>query len=99
MSHSSLYIWVRFKESIDRSGVEDWRTRVSADGHVSADDRIIPLPNIAEKYFNLHTLRDVKWRARAGLPVVKLGGKIIGVRAVDLERALRLEQFDVQPSS
>jgi hypothetical protein len=55
---------------------------------------IIPLEEIAEHYgLSLRTLTDSRWRARAGLPVVKLGGRVIGVRASDLRRALRRERL------
>jgi len=57
---------------------------------------IIPLEEIAERYgLSLRTLTDSRWRARAGLPVVKLGGRIVGVRASDLRRALRRERLPV----
>lgn len=60
----------------------------------SEDDEIIPLPRVAER-FNVarRTIEDRAWRQRAGLPAIKLGGRIVGVRAGDLRRALRRERF------
>lgn len=53
---------------------------------------IIPLIKVAKRYgVALSTLESREWRERAGLPVVKLGGKIIGVRREDLAAALRRE--------
>jgi hypothetical protein len=61
---------------------------------MASTEEIIPLSAIAERYgIALRTLEDRKWRARVGLPVLKLGGKVIGVRAVDLRRALRREHL------
>ena len=61
---------------------------------MTSSEEIIPLTAIAEQYgVALRTLEDRKWRARAGLPVLKLGGKVIGVRAVDLRRAIRRERL------
>jgi hypothetical protein len=55
-------------------------------------EELIPLDVVAEKYgVALRTLEDRKWRERVGLPVVKLGGKIVGVRPEDLAAALRRE--------
>lgn len=55
-------------------------------------DELIPLGTVAERYgVALRTLEDRKWRARHDLPVVKLGGKIVGVRPADLAAALRRE--------
>lgn len=60
----------------------------------TADPAIISLEEISERYGpSLRTLMDARWRARAGLPVVKLGGRVVGVRASDLRRALRREQL------
>jgi hypothetical protein len=55
-------------------------------------EQVIPLSVIAEKYgVALSTLEDRGWRQRVGLPVVKLGGKIVGVRPEDLAAVLRRE--------
>lgn len=55
-------------------------------------EELIPLADVAKSTgFALRTLEDRKWRARVGLPVVKLGGKIVGVRAQDLAAVLRRE--------
>jgi hypothetical protein len=55
-------------------------------------DNLIPLSVVAKRYgLALRTVEDRQWRARAGLPAVKLGGRIIGVRPEDLEAALRRE--------
>jgi hypothetical protein len=35
------------------------------------------------------TIRDPRWRARVGLPVVRVGRKILGVREADLRRVIR----------
>ena len=65
---------------------------MAARGQKANAEEIVPLSAIAERYgVALRTLEDRRWRGRVGLPVLKLGGKIIGVRAVDLQRALRLE--------
>jgi len=62
------------------------------------DDDLIPLGAVAERYgVALRTLEDRKWRERFGLPVVKLGGKIVGVRREDLNAALRRE-FAPEPA-
>jgi hypothetical protein len=62
-------------------------------------DEIIPLPVLAKRY-NLapRTVYDRAWRERVGLPVVKLGGKIIGVRAQDVAAVLRRE-FEPKPAA
>ena len=55
-------------------------------------DGIISLGALAEQTgVALRTLEDPKWRKRVGLPVVKLGGRILGVRREDLATALRRE--------
>jgi len=55
-------------------------------------DEIITLPALAKR-FDLapRTVYDPAWRRRVGLPAVKLGGKIIGVRAQDVAAVLRRE--------
>jgi hypothetical protein len=41
---------------------------------MASTEEIIPLSAIAERYgIALRTLEDRKWRARVGLPVLKLG--------------------------
>jgi hypothetical protein len=53
-------------------------------------DELIPLADVAKRYgVSLRTLEDRKWRERHGLPVVRLGGKILGVRPEDLAAVLR----------
>jgi hypothetical protein len=53
-------------------------------------DEIIPLPRVAKAFkLKLRTVEDRSWRQRAGLRVVRLGGRILGVRAEDLAAALR----------
>ena len=60
-------------------------------------EEIIPLPVVAKRYgLAPRTVYDRAWRERVGLPVVKLGGKIIGVRADDLAAVLRRE-FTPEP--
>jgi len=51
---------------------------------------ILPLRWIAQEH-NIanRTITDPRWRRRAGLRVVRLGGKILGVRRDDYEAALR----------
>jgi hypothetical protein len=62
-------------------------------------DEIIPLAEVARQMrFKLATIERKDWRERVGLPVVKLGGKVVGVRAHDLARALRRE-FEPPPSA
>ena len=53
---------------------------------------IIPLAVVSERYAVPRSrLADRAWRRRVGLPVVKLGGRIVGVRAADLAACLRRE--------
>lgn len=55
-------------------------------------DDIIKLPEVAKQYeVATSTVSDRRWRKRAGLRVVRLGGKVLGVRRADLEAALRCE--------
>ncbi|OGK81978.1 MAG: hypothetical protein A2X52_10190 [Candidatus Rokubacteria bacterium GWC2_70_16] len=57
-------------------------------------EEIIPLLVLAKRYgLAPRTVYDVQWRRRVGLPAIKLGGKIIGVRAQDVAAALRRERF------
>jgi hypothetical protein len=63
------------------------------------EEKLIPLSVVAERTgVALRTLEDRKWRARIGLPVVKLGGKVVGVRADDLAAVLRRE-FTPEPTA
>lgn len=51
---------------------------------------IIELPQIAERFGrSLRTVGDKQWRRKAGLRVVRLGGRVVGVRRSDLDLALR----------
>lgn len=73
------------------------RERHEPEGDEMNGDEIIPLDQVARRYgLALRTLCDRQWRERAGLPVVKLGGKVLGVRAGDLSAALRRE-FTPEP--
>jgi hypothetical protein len=61
-------------------------------------EEIVPLHVVAARYgLAPRTVRDVQWRRRVGLPVVKLGGKIIGVRARDLAAVLQREFMPEPP--
>jgi hypothetical protein len=52
--------------------------------------QIIPLAVVAEQLgLSPRTLEDRRWRRRAGLPIVKLGGKVVGVEVRTLRAALR----------
>lgn len=53
---------------------------------------IVSLEEVAKRYdLAPRTVYDPAWRRRVGLPAVKLGGRIVGVRADDLARVLRRE--------
>jgi hypothetical protein len=61
---------------------------------------LIPLPEVAARYgLAARTVYDRAWRKRVGLPVVKLGGKIVGVRAQDLAAVLRREFEPAKPGA
>jgi hypothetical protein len=61
---------------------------------------IIPLPVLAKRYgLAPRTVYDRAWRERVGLPVVKLGGRIVGVRAQDLAAVLRREFEPAKPGA
>ncbi len=48
-------------------------------------DTILRLPELADRWdIEMATLRDPRWRRRIGLPVIKIGGKLVGVRADDV---------------
>jgi len=63
---------------------------VQSAANAVADEEIIPLSRVAEEC-NLapRTVYDAGWRRRAGLFVVKMGGRIVGVRRSDYVAALR----------
>jgi len=62
-------------------------------------EEIVPMSVLVERYgFAPRTVHNAQWRRRVGLPVVKLGGKIVGVRAADLAVVLRRE-FTPEPPS
>jgi hypothetical protein len=53
---------------------------------------VIPLAEIPARLHNRVSLRSVsdpEWRRRAGLRVVRLGKRIIGVRSEDLAAAMK----------
>jgi hypothetical protein len=51
---------------------------------------IIPLAVVAEQLgLSPRTLEDRRWRRRAKLPIVKIGGKIVGIELRTLRAALR----------
>lgn len=59
---------------------------------IDPDELVIPLAEIPGRLRNrvsLRSISDPAWRRRAGLRVVRLGRKIIGVRPEDLENAMR----------
>ena len=57
---------------------------------------IIPLAEVSKRFgISMRSLRDSGWRARAGLRVTKLGGRVLGVRRRDLYEALRREEHKV----
>jgi len=61
---------------------------------VKCDDieELIPLFDVADALgVSRSTMYSRAWRRKYGLPVVKLGGKIVGVRREDLSRVLRPE--------
>lgn len=57
---------------------------------LSGDDHdVLPLEVVAQHYgLSTRTIKDARWRRRAGLKVTRLGGAIIGVQVGDLRRAL-----------
>jgi hypothetical protein len=59
---------------------------------IEPDEIVIPLADIPGRLHNRVSLRSVsdpEWRRRAGLRVVRLGKKIIGVRPEDLASAMK----------
>jgi hypothetical protein len=61
-------------------------------------EELVPLTDVADRFgVARRTVYSRAWRARVGLPAVKLGGRIVGVRPQDLAAVLRREfQPDTQ---
>jgi hypothetical protein len=58
---------------------------------------IVPLDVIADRFgLSPRTVRDPRWRRRARIPLVRIGGKILGAREVDIRRALRRERLAIR---
>lgn len=80
--------------------VEAGRVLTRARGEEPKMDTIVPLQAVSKTYkVPMSRLTNRAWRRRVGLPAVKLGNRVLGVRADDLARCLRREFEPVQPTT